>query len=94
MTTAGIARTSYGETVVLPKYLADVAAHVSAHGSATYGGLARALKVPQTMLYVYAQRLELAGIVWRTTKIRKGKPHTSIKLRDGVQILNDIRKIS
>jgi len=53
---------------------------------------ATSLELPS--IYTYAHRLERAGLIWRDTTYKGGTCSTTLKLRDGVAMLTDIRRIS
>ncbi len=81
-----LATTSAGASLLLSAIPLAMLKHISKRQAATYDSLAKATSIPRNSLYVFAQRMEEAGLIERDTKLINKRWHTTITTKVGVSV--------
>lgn len=79
---------SNGAPILLSTMPLAMLKHIAKRPGATYDSLAKATKIPLNSLYVFAQRLEHAGLIERDTKLINRRWHTTLTQKVDVSVTN------
>jgi DNA-binding MarR family transcriptional regulator len=88
-----VVQDSHGQVFILTKKQKEILTFAAEHPGCTYQECSDRTLVPVNTLMVYAQRLDLAKLLERKPKLIDSRVRTVLRLRDGVCLDFDVRRV-